>query len=173
MMPMMCQQFDQETVKKIALSEHFQSFQLLQPGREAKENIIFFVTKSPTKLRSWPAEGPAGLRRLAARAELLNQIKPSSKALTLYKKRLDQLAKIMVQCIYLYKGLVSCALSREAKNFRFPGGADMRTKITLACTECKQRNYNTMKNKKNDPDRLEMNKYCRFCRKHTLHRETK
>ena len=49
----------------------------------------------------------------------------------------------------------------------------MRVKITLACTECKQRNYNTMKNKKNDPDRLEMNKYCRFCRKHTLHREAK
>lgn len=49
----------------------------------------------------------------------------------------------------------------------------MRVKITLACTECKQRNYDTMKNKKNDPDRLEMNKYCRFCRKHTLHKETK
>ncbi len=49
----------------------------------------------------------------------------------------------------------------------------MRVKITLACTECKQRNYNTMKNKKNDPDRLEMNKYCRFCKKHTLHRENK
>ena len=31
----------------------------------------------------------------------------------------------------------------------------MRVKITLACTECKQRNYNTFKNKKNDPDRLE------------------
>ena len=31
----------------------------------------------------------------------------------------------------------------------------MRVKITLACTECKQRNYNTMKNKKNNPDRLE------------------
>ena len=43
----------------------------------------------------------------------------------------------------------------------------MRVKITLACTECKQRNYNKMKNKKNDPDRLEMNKYCKFCRKHT------
>ena len=54
------------------------------------------------------------------------------------------------------------------------GGADiMRVKITLACTECKQRNYDTKKNKKNDPDRLEMNKYCRFCRKHTLHKETK
>ena len=53
------------------------------------------------------------------------------------------------------------------------GGADMRVKIVLACTECKQRNYNTKKNKKNDPDRLEMKKYCRFCRKHTVHKETK
>ena len=53
------------------------------------------------------------------------------------------------------------------------GGADMRVKITLACSDCKQRNYDTTKNKKNDPDRLEMNKYCRFCRKHTLHKETK
>ena len=49
----------------------------------------------------------------------------------------------------------------------------MRNKITLACTECHQRNYDNMKNKKNDPDRLEMNKYCPFCRKHTLHKETK
>ena len=49
----------------------------------------------------------------------------------------------------------------------------MRVKIVLACTGCKQRNYLTKKTKKNDPDRLEMNKYCRFCRKHTLHRETK
>ena len=49
----------------------------------------------------------------------------------------------------------------------------MRVKVTLGCSECKQRNYNTMKNKKNDPDRLEMKKYCRFCRKHTVHNETK
>ena len=28
-----------------------------------------------------------------------------------------------------------------------------------------------MKNKKNNPDRLEMNKYCRFCKKHTLHKD--
>ena len=51
----------------------------------------------------------------------------------------------------------------------------MRVKVVLACTECKQRNYNTMKNKKNDPDRLEMDaQYCRFCRKNTrCTRETK
>ena len=51
--------------------------------------------------------------------------------------------------------------------------SDKRVKVTLACAECKQRNYNTMKNKKNDPDRLEMNKYCRFCKKHTAHKETR
>ena len=50
--------------------------------------------------------------------------------------------------------------------------SDKRIKVCLACSECKQRNYNTM-NKKNDPDRLEMNKYCRFCKKHTSHKETK
>ena len=49
----------------------------------------------------------------------------------------------------------------------------MRVKVTLACTECKRRNYVTKKNKKNDPDRLEMNKHCKLCRKHTVHKETK
>ncbi len=56
---------------------------------------------------------------------------------------------------------------------RIRGGSKMRTKITLACTECKQRNYNTTKEKKNHPDRMEVRKYCRFCRKHTVHKETK
>ena len=49
----------------------------------------------------------------------------------------------------------------------------VRVRITLACTECKQRNYNTTKEKKNHPERLETRKYCRFCRKHTVHKETK
>ena len=49
----------------------------------------------------------------------------------------------------------------------------MRVKVTLRCNECKQRNYNTMKNKKNTPDKLELNKYCPFCKKHTVHTETK
>lgn len=46
-------------------------------------------------------------------------------------------------------------------------------RITLECTEYKQRNYDTTKNKKNDPDRIELNKYCRFCKKRTVHKETK
>ena len=49
----------------------------------------------------------------------------------------------------------------------------MRDKITLECTECKQRNYDTMKNKKNTPDRIERKKYCTFCRKTTLQKEAK
>ncbi len=49
----------------------------------------------------------------------------------------------------------------------------MRVKITLACQECKRRNYNTTKNKKNDPDRIEIKKYCKFCKVQTAHKETK
>ena len=48
-----------------------------------------------------------------------------------------------------------------------------RDKLTLACEECKQRNYQTYKNKKNNSERLELKKYCPFCRKHTVHKETK
>ncbi|MBR2496554.1 MAG: 50S ribosomal protein L33, partial [Clostridia bacterium] len=29
------------------------------------------------------------------------------------------------------------------------------------------------KDKKNTPDRIEISKYCRFCKKHTIHKETK
>jgi large subunit ribosomal protein L33 len=49
----------------------------------------------------------------------------------------------------------------------------VRVITTLACTECKRRNYTTTKNKRTHPDRMELKKYCRFCRKHTLHREGK
>ncbi|MCH5151607.1 MAG: 50S ribosomal protein L33 [Clostridiales bacterium] len=48
-----------------------------------------------------------------------------------------------------------------------------RVKVVLACTECKQRNYDTFKNSKTTTDRLERHKYCRFCKKHTVHRESK
>ena len=49
----------------------------------------------------------------------------------------------------------------------------MRTLVTLACTECKRRNYTTDKNKSNNPDRMQLKKYCPWCKKHTLHRETR
>jgi large subunit ribosomal protein L33 len=50
---------------------------------------------------------------------------------------------------------------------------DVRPKITLACTECKERNYITKKNRRNDPDRLDLAKFCPRCKKHTTHRETR
>ncbi|MCB0406440.1 MAG: 50S ribosomal protein L33 [Bdellovibrionales bacterium] len=49
----------------------------------------------------------------------------------------------------------------------------MQTVINMECTECKRRNYSSSKNKKKHADRLELNKYCRFCRRHTAHKETK
>ena len=53
------------------------------------------------------------------------------------------------------------------------GGGDVRVVINLACDECKRRNYTTYKNKRNTPDRLELNKYCRWDRKVTKHKEAK
>ena len=49
----------------------------------------------------------------------------------------------------------------------------MRTIIGLECTKCKNRNYSTTKNRRTHPDRMELKKYCRWCRKHTPHKETK
>ncbi len=51
--------------------------------------------------------------------------------------------------------------------------SDKRVKITLECTECKRRNYITMKSKINDRERLQMSKYCSYDRKHTMHKETR
>jgi large subunit ribosomal protein L33 len=41
-----------------------------------------------------------------------------------------------------------------------------------ACTECRSRNYTSYKNKRNDPERMKLRKYCPVCRRHTEHRET-
>jgi len=49
----------------------------------------------------------------------------------------------------------------------------MRDIITFECTECKRRNYTSTKNKKTTTDRIELKKYCKFCRRHTNHKETK
>ncbi|MBA0084271.1 MAG: 50S ribosomal protein L33 [Acidobacteria bacterium Pan2503] len=45
--------------------------------------------------------------------------------------------------------------------------------ITFQCTECKNRNYSSTKNKKTTTERIELKKFCRHCRKHQLHREIK
>ncbi|HUS04714.1 MAG TPA: 50S ribosomal protein L33 [Bryobacteraceae bacterium] len=45
--------------------------------------------------------------------------------------------------------------------------------ITFQCTECKNRNYSGMKNKKTTTERLELKKFCPSCRKHHVHKEIK
>lgn len=49
----------------------------------------------------------------------------------------------------------------------------MRVKVILECTECKNKNYGTEKNKQKTTDKLEKKKFCKFCRKHTGHKEGK
>ncbi len=49
----------------------------------------------------------------------------------------------------------------------------MRTGISLDCKECKRKNYTTKKNKQKTPDKIQLKKYCKFCRKHTPHQEGK
>ena len=63
--------------------------------------------------------------------------------------------------------------TRKRLNLVASKTSDVRPKITLACTECKERNYITKKNRRNDPDRLELNKFCPRCHSHTAHRETR
>jgi large subunit ribosomal protein L33 len=50
---------------------------------------------------------------------------------------------------------------------------EVRIAVTLACEDCKRRNYQTNKNRRNDPERVELRKYCRWCGCHTPHKETR
>lgn len=54
-----------------------------------------------------------------------------------------------------------------------------RVQVIMECTECRQNDlpgasrYCTVKNKRNTTQRLELKKYCKYDKKHTLHREVK
>lgn len=48
-----------------------------------------------------------------------------------------------------------------------------RANISLKCTKCGEINYRVEKNKANDPERMEINKFCKRCRAHTEHKESK
>lgn len=50
---------------------------------------------------------------------------------------------------------------------------EARDNVTLKCSVCANENYRTPKNKRNTPERLELNKYCKHCRKTTEHKEKK
>ncbi|MEK9134848.1 MAG: 50S ribosomal protein L33 [Patescibacteria group bacterium] len=45
--------------------------------------------------------------------------------------------------------------------------------IKLICEACKRINYYTHKSKKAGEKKLELKKYCKWCKKHTLHKEGK
>lgn len=45
-----------------------------------------------------------------------------------------------------------------------------RNIVALKCAECNQKNYTQFKTK-NIKDKLEQNKYCAICKKHTAHKE--
>lgn len=45
-------------------------------------------------------------------------------------------------------------------------------KVALACVQCGSRNYH-INRPQTRMERLEVKKFCAFCGKHTLHRETK
>ena len=86
-------------------------------------------------------------------------------------RRRDHPGKIMRMSI-----LGTRVIRTEDPRFLTSGGVyttDVRPKITLACQECKHRNYITKKNRRNDPDRLELKKFCPNCRCHRAHRETR
>lgn len=49
----------------------------------------------------------------------------------------------------------------------------IRPVIRLQCTSCKEINYATEKNTREQKERLEMQKFCKHCKKRTSHKETK
>jgi len=49
----------------------------------------------------------------------------------------------------------------------------MRELISFECPVCKNKNYYTTKNKRKHPEKITLKKYCRFCRKHSEHKEAK
>jgi large subunit ribosomal protein L33 len=51
--------------------------------------------------------------------------------------------------------------------------SDKRVQVTLECTKCKRRNYITSKNRVEQRERIELKKYCRWDKAHTVHKETR
>ena len=52
-------------------------------------------------------------------------------------------------------------------------GNSKRDLAILECVDCKRSRYTTTKSRRLHPERLEHTKYCRWCRGHTVHKETK
>ncbi|MGC9529610.1 MAG: 50S ribosomal protein L33 [Candidatus Bipolaricaulaceae bacterium] len=48
---------------------------------------------------------------------------------------------------------------------------DVVLHVTMACSDCARRNYHTRRNRQAKREKLSLQKYCRWCRRHTLHKE--
>jgi len=44
--------------------------------------------------------------------------------------------------------------------------------VALACSDCGRHNYHTRRNKANSRSKLALRRYCRWCDKHTVHKES-
>ena len=96
-------------------------------------------------------------------------------------KSVDIIAKMWYYILaLLYGGVIFCVqkspsvgIFHNYRRFIMAAKKGNRVKVVLACTECKQRNYDTYTNGKTTTERLEFHKYCRFCKKHTAHKESK
>ena len=51
--------------------------------------------------------------------------------------------------------------------------ADARDYVSMECEVCGNRNYRTSKRIKGATTKLNLKKFCRHCRTHTLHKEKK
>ncbi|MBU0768412.1 MAG: 50S ribosomal protein L33 [Proteobacteria bacterium] len=51
--------------------------------------------------------------------------------------------------------------------------AQKKSLTKMACTVCKTTNYFTNKSKEAAEKKLELKKFCKKCKKHTLHKESK
>lgn len=49
----------------------------------------------------------------------------------------------------------------------------MRDRLTFKCSECGEENYIGTRNKRKNPERMQIQKYCPRCNKKTLHKEKK
>ncbi len=49
----------------------------------------------------------------------------------------------------------------------------MREMVRLSCSQCQRNNYYTTKNKRTTTEKLEMRKFCEWCRSHQVHKEGK
>ena len=66
--------------------------------------------------------------------------------------------------------LVTASVTQRGRSM---ARGDVRIAVTLACEDCKRRNYQTNKSRRNSPDRVELRKFCRWCGHHTAHKETR